>query len=76
MTYKRLHRCCVCHEPSEDDGEDMAVFSSRTRCGDRRRWKHFKCLTFGEMEALKPGDARRFEAWRLDYRSELRAAAR
>ena len=57
------HRCRVCGEVSTDPDEDMVKIGIR-------HWKHFKCLSFGQMQALQ-GDAKcRFEAWWADRQIE------
>jgi len=60
-----FYRCRKCGETSFHPEDDMV----RTAI---RHWKHFKCLTLGQIDALKEGDKRRFNMWYSDYKSEQR----
>jgi hypothetical protein len=56
MTHR--HRCRVCGKTSfeSDEFDDMVKISIR-------HWKHFGCLQLFEIDALSPGDERRFNEW-------------
>ena len=55
------HRCRVCGEASSDPDDDMVKIGIR-------HWKHFHCLRLSEIDALRPGNKRRFEEWHRAYR--------